>query len=122
MLVNQGSIRERPEVLSWLGLRRVRRKEQQVHVVGHLGAHTGLPAGAVEHEDDLLGGTGLHLTRELRQLHCKHRNADGGGQMKDGPPRRPDGQSQPNSATRSDAARWLWDAGPAAPTRAAAAA
>jgi len=50
----------------------------------------GFPARAVEHEHELLGGTGSRLAREGGQFHCKDRDTDGGwqiGQMKEGPTR-----------------------------------
>lgn len=42
-----------------------------------------MPAGAIEHEHNLLPRTGPDLARELRQLHFKHRDTHRGGQMKD---------------------------------------
>jgi hypothetical protein len=45
------------------------------------------PAGAIQDEDDLLGGSSAHLARELGQFNFKDGDADGRGQMKDGPPR-----------------------------------
>jgi hypothetical protein len=44
----------------------------------------GVLTGAVEHQHNLLGGTGPCLTRERGQFHFKHRNADGGGEMEEG--------------------------------------
>ena len=47
-----------------------------------------MPARPIQHEHDLLVGASTRLTRELRQLHFKHRNADRGGQMEKSAPRR----------------------------------
>jgi hypothetical protein len=85
MAVGQGSIGQRPEMLGRLELRRIRRQEEQVDIVRYAQLDAGMPAGAIQHQDYLLGGTGPHLARELGQFHFKHGNADGGGQMKDGP-------------------------------------
>ena len=48
---------------------------------------TGVPAGAIEDEDNLLLGASANLTRELGQLNLKDRNAHRRGQMKEGTPR-----------------------------------
>src|SRR5262245_56037406 len=64
------------------------RRVPEEHVLGHTQADAGMPAGAVEHEDDLLGGAGSDGTREGGELDCKHGTADGRrqmGQMADGP-------------------------------------
>jgi len=47
----------------------------------------GFPPCPIQHQHDLLAGTGPRLTRELRQLHCKDGDADRRwqmGQMKQG--------------------------------------
>ena len=44
----------------------------------------GVPAGAIEHEHDLLARTGPRLTGKLGQLHFKEGNAHGRGQMEEG--------------------------------------
>jgi hypothetical protein len=87
MAIDQAAVGQWPEVLGRLELRRVRREKQQVHMVGHAQFDAGVPAGAVEHQHDLLGGTGSHCSREGGQLDFKERDADAGGQVKDGPPR-----------------------------------
>src|SRR5258708_15097659 len=61
-----------------------------MHMVGHAQRDTGMPARPIEHEHDLLAGTGSRLACEGGELHCKDRNADGGwqmGQMEEGPSR-----------------------------------
>ncbi len=43
-----------------------------------------MPAGAIEDQHDLLGGTGSYLARELGELHFEEGDTDGGGQVEDG--------------------------------------
>lgn len=84
MLVDEARVGQRPEMLGGLQLGGVGREKEQVHVVGHAQAHTGMPARTVEDEHDLLARTGPRRARKLRQLHFKEGNADGGGQMEEG--------------------------------------
>ena len=86
VLVDEGGIGQRPQVLGRLQFGRVGREKQQVDMVGDSQLDAGgFPAGPIEHEHDLLAGTGSDLARKFRQLHCKQGNADGGRQMEDGP-------------------------------------
>lgn len=55
-------------------------------VVRNPEANAGMPAGAIEDQYDLLGGTGSHLARELGELDFEEGDAHRGGQVKDGPP------------------------------------
>jgi hypothetical protein len=87
MPIHQTAIGQRPEMLSGLEFGRVRRQKEQVDVVGHAQLDAGVPAGPIEHEDDLLARTSADLAGELRQLHLKHGDADGGGQMEERPAR-----------------------------------
>lgn len=82
--VDQGSIREWPQMLCRLQLRRIGGQEEQVEVVGHPQARTRVPARPVEDQHDLLVGTGSHLAREFGQFHLEERNGDAGGQVEDG--------------------------------------
>lgn len=50
----------------------------------HAEFDTGMPPCPIEHQHDLLLGTGFHLARELRQFDFKDGNADRRGQMEDG--------------------------------------
>ena len=86
MLGDQRRIGQRPEVLSRLQLRGVRRQEEQMHMLRHATFDTGVPPGAVKHQHNLLVWTSANLTRELGQFDLEDRDADGGGQMKDRPP------------------------------------
>ena len=54
-------------------------------MLGHPQADAGMPAGAVEHEHNLLGGARPCLTCERGELGFKDRDTDGGGQMEEGP-------------------------------------
>jgi len=83
VLVDQRGVGQGPQVLGRLQFGGIGREKEQVHVVWDPEADAGMPAGPIQHEDDLLGGTGSHLTGKLGQLHFKHGNADGGGQMKE---------------------------------------
>src|SRR5260370_38919336 len=76
-------------MLSGLELWGVGGQNEQMDVLGHTQVHAaGFPASAIEHEDDLLGGTGADLAGECFQLDLAERDADRGGQMKDRTPRR----------------------------------
>src|SRR5260221_2352265 len=44
-----------------------------------------MPAGAIQDEDDLLGGSSTHLSGERGQLDLEEGDADRRGQMKDRP-------------------------------------
>ena len=50
-------------------------------------ACAGVPAGAVQHEDDLLGRTGAGLACEGGQLRLEEREAHGGGEVEERPSR-----------------------------------
>jgi hypothetical protein len=52
-------------------------------MLGHPQFDTGVPVGAIEHEHNLLGGSGSCLTRKLGEFHLKGGNADGRGQMEE---------------------------------------
>lgn len=56
-------------------------------VVGHAQLETRMPARAIEDQHDLFVGTRAHLAGEFGQLDLKERDADGGREMEDGPPR-----------------------------------
>src|SRR5260221_14134532 len=55
------------------------------HMLGHPEAHTRMPAGTVEHQDDVFVRAGAGLTGELCQLHFKERDGDTRGQVEEGP-------------------------------------
>ena len=56
MAVDQDGVGQRPQMLGGLQLGRIRRQEEQVDVLGDAQVHTGVPAGAIEHQHDLLVG------------------------------------------------------------------
>ena len=85
MLVDQGGVGERPEMLSRLQFGGIRRQEEQMHMLRHPQSEAGVPPGAVKHQHNLLVWASTHLTCELGQFDFKHGNADGGGQMKERP-------------------------------------
>jgi len=87
VLVNEGGIGQRPEVLSGLQFGGIRRQEEQMHMVRHLQPEAGVPPSAIQHEDNLLVGAGANLARELRQLDLEERDGDTRGQMKECPSR-----------------------------------
>lgn len=55
-----------------------------MNVLRHAQPYAGMPASAVEHEDDLLGGAGADGTSERGELDFKDRNTDRRRQMEDG--------------------------------------
>ena len=86
MLVDECSVGQGPEMFGGLQFGRVRGQKEQVDVLGDPEVDAGrFPARPIEHQHDLLVGASTRLARELGQLHCKHGDADGGGQMKERP-------------------------------------
>ena len=85
VLVDQRGVGQGPQMFGWLQFGGVRRQKEQVDVLGHAQTQAAVPAGAIQHEHDLLGGTGPRLPRERGELGVKHGDADGRGEMKDGP-------------------------------------
>ena len=85
--VGERGVGQRPEVLGRLQLGRVGWQEEQVDVLGHAQLGTGMPAGAVEDEDDLLGRAGADLTGEFGELDREERDRHAGGEVEEGPPR-----------------------------------
>src|SRR5262249_47370114 len=73
---------ERPQMLSWLQLRRVGRQEEPVQVVGHLHGRAGMPARPIQH--DLLLRPGADRLGACRQRGAEERGVDAGGQVKHG--------------------------------------
>jgi hypothetical protein len=87
MAVGQHGVSQWPEMLSRLQFGRVRRQEEQMDVLRHAQMDAGVPACAVENEDDLFGGTGAHLAGKRRQFDFEEWDADGRGQVEDAPTR-----------------------------------
>ena len=84
MAVGKRGVGERPQVFGGLKLGRVGGQKEQVHMVGDAQVDAGVPAGPVEHQHNLLAGSGADLAGECGEFHLKERDADGGGQMEDG--------------------------------------
>src|SRR5712692_1751369 len=85
MPVDQAGVGQRPEMFGGLQFWGVGWQEEQMDMLGHPEAHTRMPAGTVEHQDDLFVRAGAGLTGELRELHLKERDGDTRGQMEEGP-------------------------------------
>jgi hypothetical protein len=79
LLVDQGSVAQWSQVLGGLQFRGIGRQKEQVGVLRHPQMDAGVPASAIEHEHDLLGGTGPHLTCKLSEFDFEERDADGRG-------------------------------------------
>jgi hypothetical protein len=84
MAIGEGRVGEGPQVLGGLEFGGVGRQKEQMDMLRHAQPHAGMPAGAVEHEDDLLGRTGTDGTSKGSELHLKEGNADRRGEMEDG--------------------------------------
>ncbi len=81
--VDQAGVGQWPQVLGRLELGRVRRQEEQMDMLGYTQAEARVPAGPVEHEDDLLAGTGPDRVGERGELDFKECNADARCQVED---------------------------------------
>ena len=66
--IDQDRVGERPQMFGRLQFGRVRGQEEQVHVVGDAQLDAGVPAGTVEHEDNLLGGARADGTGKGREF------------------------------------------------------
>ena len=84
--IDQHGVRQRPQMLGGLELGRIRRKQQQVDVLGDAQLGARMPASPIQDEHDLFGGAGADLTGEGRQLDFEERDTDRCGQMEDRPP------------------------------------
>src|SRR5689334_23168344 len=74
MSVDQRFIAQRPQMLGWLQLGRIRRQKEQVQTLRNGESLAGMPSGAVEHKQDLFlfaGSDGLSevLQGERKDLH-----------------------------------------------------
>lgn len=56
MLVDQGGVGERPEMLCGLQFWRIGRQKEQVHMVRHPQLEAGVPPRPIKHQHDLSGG------------------------------------------------------------------
>lgn len=85
VLVDQRGVGQQPEALGRLQFGGVRGQEMQMDMVGQAQLEAGMPAGAIEHEPDLLAGTGTgpDLARKRCRFHLKEGNIDGRCQMEE---------------------------------------
>ena len=86
MAIGERRVGERPEVLGGLQFGRIRRQEEQVDVRGHAQSGAGVPAGAVQDEDDLLGRAGADLAGEGGEFGLEERDAHRRGEVEEGAP------------------------------------
>jgi len=87
MPVEQDRVGQRPEMLGRLQLRGIGGQEEQMDMLGHPQAHTAMPAGTVEDQDDLFVRASADLPGERGQFHLKERDRDTRGEMEQGPTR-----------------------------------
>ena len=78
MLIDERIVGQRPEAFSGLQLWGIGWQKQQVDVLGHSQPDTGMPAGAVKEQHDLLPRARPDLASELHQLDFKERDAHTG--------------------------------------------
>lgn len=88
VLVGQRRVRQWPQVLGRIELRRVSGQEEQMDVLGDPQLDARMPAGAIEDQHDLLLRPGSHRLREGGQLGLEEGDVDRRGQVEDGAPRR----------------------------------
>ena len=63
-------------MLRRLELRRVRRQEEQMDMLGHAQPHAAVPAGPVERQYNLLVGTRANVLGEGLQFEFEERDAE----------------------------------------------
>ena len=83
MAVGERRIGERPQMFRWLEFGRIRRQKEQVDVVRHAQALGAVPAGPIQHEHNLLVGTGSDCLGKGGEFRLEEGHAHRGGQMKD---------------------------------------
>ena len=81
--MDQRRIRELPQMLAGLELRRVGGEKQQVDILGYAHLWAGMPPGAVEHQHDLLAETGAYRCGRRGQFGREELRADARGQAPD---------------------------------------
>ena len=65
MPIGQRGVGEWPEVFGRLELGRIRRQEEQMHMLGNAQLEARMPPGAIQDEDNLLRWAGTDLACEL---------------------------------------------------------
>jgi hypothetical protein len=71
-------------MLDRLQLRRVGRKEQKMDMLRHAQPGARMPPGPVQHQNNFLVGTGLHVSGKRFEFRFEESNAHTGGEMADG--------------------------------------
>lgn len=79
VLIDDGLVGQRPQAFGGLDLRRVRWQEHQFNALRNLQILGDMPARAVEHQDDVLIGTGADLGGERRQERAEQSGVDAVG-------------------------------------------
>src|SRR5918994_4138409 len=79
VFIDDGLVRQRPQAFGGLDLWRIRRQEHQFNSVRNLQILGDVPARAVEHQDDVLVGTGADLGGERRQERAEQSGIDAVG-------------------------------------------
>src|SRR3954447_19636055 len=76
VLIDDGFVGQRPQAFGRLDLWRVWRQEHQLNALRNLQIPGDVPARAVEHQDDVLVGTGADLGGKRRQERTEQRGVD----------------------------------------------
>jgi len=76
VLIDDGLVGQRPQAFGGLDLWRIRRQEHQFNALRNHQIRGDVPARAVEHQDDVLVGTGADLGGERRQQRAEQRGID----------------------------------------------
>ena len=79
VLIDDGLVGQRPQAFGGLDLGRVRWQEHQFNALRNHQILGDMPARAVEHQDDVLVGTGADLGGERRQERPEQRGVDAVG-------------------------------------------
>ena len=76
VLIDDGLVRQRPQAFGGLDLGRIRRQEHQFNALRNHQIPGDVPAGTVEHQDDVLVGTGADLGGKRRQQRSEQCGVD----------------------------------------------
>jgi len=90
IFIGNGLVRQRPQAFGGLDFRRICRQEHEFDAFGNLQGFGHMPAGLIEHEDDVLAGTGPHFSGEGRQDRAEQGGVDA---INDEPDHRPGGRA-----------------------------
>ena len=83
MTVGERRIGERPQMFRWLEFGRIRRQKEQVDVVWHPCTLGAVPTGPIQHEDNLLVGTGSYCLGKGGKFHLEEGHTHRCGHVKD---------------------------------------